>query len=179
MPKPRTDISLDRLKELLTYDPIEGVFTWRVTNSNRSPAGSKAGSLRKRGDIGIRLDGVEYKAHRLAWLYVKGEWPVDQVDHEDLDPTNNHWGNLRLADNAQNNTNRRAQSNNKFGIKNVSYYPTSSRNPNRLQRRPYVAWTCVGGSRRKYVGSYETAEEAHAAAIEAGEKQYGQFYRAS
>lgn len=72
-----------RLKELLHYDPISGVWTWRVSNT-RVRAGDRAGTVVAQGYRKIKLDGKKYFEHRLAWLYVLGRWPAKGLDHKNL-----------------------------------------------------------------------------------------------
>src|SRR5665213_3102737 len=99
-----------RLKKLLHYDPLTGMFTWRITHGrhDRWKAGARAGNLHKSDRRWlIRIEGIRYKAHRLAWLYMTGRWPRDQIDHKDTDSSNNVFTNLREATNAQNQQNRR------------------------------------------------------------------------
>jgi hypothetical protein len=100
-------ISVERLRKLLYYNPITGLFVWAVRNSNRAPVGSVAGTVSKRGCLDISIDGQRYKAHHLAWLYFYGEWPAQLVDHRDTNPLNNKIVNLRLATKAQNGANSR------------------------------------------------------------------------
>lgn len=90
------DLTAARLRELLTYDPLTGIFTNRTTRSSSALAGAVAGTLAD-GYIQITLDGVIHKAHRLAWLYMKGEWPIGDVDHQNRVRHSNWWDNLRLA----------------------------------------------------------------------------------
>lgn len=106
----------ERLKRLLTYNPESGLFTW---NESRGPAkrGAVAGSPCNKGYIVIGVDGKVYKAHRLAWLYMTGAWPSDQIDHRDEQKANNKWDNLREATNEQNCRNRSHY--NKTGYKGV------------------------------------------------------------
>jgi len=111
-------ITAERLREVLSYDPATGEFIWLVRPSKRYMLGSKAGAFR-RGYWGIAINGRAYLAHRLAWLHVTGEWPPEQIDHIDMDRSNNRYSNLRLATRSQNYMNRRAYSNNSLGIKGV------------------------------------------------------------
>ena len=88
--------SLERVQELLKYDPLTGEFTWKVTRGPK-PAGSTAGQ-RWTDYIRIKIDDKSYQAHRLAWLFLTGADPGDMiVDHIDCDKQNNRADNLRLA----------------------------------------------------------------------------------
>ena len=99
----RKALDSSRLKELLEYDEDTGVFVWLQTR--RVKAGSVAGCADKNGYWRIWIDQREYLAHRLAWLYVHGEWPKDQIDHRDGNRSNNRICNLRECSMAQNNQN--------------------------------------------------------------------------
>jgi hypothetical protein len=106
-----------------------------------------------------------YRAHRLAWLYVHGEWPRKLIDHIDGDGLNNRIANLRLASAAENIINRVAQSNNASGIKGVSWHKASQK---------YQA--VIHKDRRQiYLGLFATAEEASAAYTRASFEQHGAF----
>lgn len=101
----------ERLRELLCYDPETGVFTRRVA-AGRFKAGDIAGSTSlDDGRQRIKIDRVNYLASRLAWLCVKGVWPKALIDHEDRDPSNDRWLNLREATPKQNVENRAKQRN--------------------------------------------------------------------
>ena len=105
---------LERLNELLHYDPQEGVLRWRVGVGNRT-AGSVAGSITDRGYLQVGINGIRYKAHRIAYYMGTGIDPLHhQVDHcPDPTPTNNKLDNLRLAidsaDNCSTRTHLRTQ----------------------------------------------------------------------
>lgn len=71
-------ISYDRLRELVSYDPETGIFTW-LRNTRQTKAGTVAGRPRKDG-IRIGLDGARYLAHVIAWFYMTGEWPEPEID---------------------------------------------------------------------------------------------------
>lgn len=88
------NLTVEKLKELLHYDPLTGIFTNRVTRGRRI-AGAQAGMVDQDGHIEIVIEGAGYRAHRLAWLYMTGEWPVHQIDHKDKNGANNAFLNLR------------------------------------------------------------------------------------
>ena len=106
-----TTLTQQRLKELLEYDPETGVFVWKKKSGRRgaalAPIGSVAGSDDGNGYIRIGIDYKDYRGHRLAWLYVHGEYPTKQIDHVDGNRANNAISNLRLATQSENNQNQR------------------------------------------------------------------------
>lgn len=164
-------LTAEHLRKVLHYDPATGSWRWLVTLSNRAVAGSSAGSLRKRGDITIRIGGVEYKSHRLAYLYMTGSWPADQVDHRDRVRSHNWWTNIRPADNSQNGANKPVRSDSKTGVKNVAYYPDKSK------ANPYVAFGQRQG-KRVWLGAYPSVEAAAAAAFKHAKAEFGAFAHA-
>ena len=93
--------------ERLHYDPDTGEWIWLdPPNHNSRLKGQRAGYVRADGYRVIRIDGVAYYASRLAFVYMTGCWPEDEVDHEDRDPSNDRWANLRDATSSQNKWNR-------------------------------------------------------------------------
>lgn len=117
----RSDVTARRLREVLHYDPETGAFVWRVSLSNRALAGAPAGGIDKaRGYLVIGLDGISYQAHRLAWLYVTGEWPKEEIDHWDTNKLNNRILNLRDVSFSTNQQNvRRPRRHNTSGYQGV------------------------------------------------------------
>ena len=115
-------LTQEELKELLNYNPETGIFT-RAINSGRNDRwkkGSVAGYLDdSNGYIKVSLLGKRYYAHRLAWLYVHGEFPVNKIDHENHDRTDNRIINIRLASDSQNAMNCSKQVNNTSGTTGV------------------------------------------------------------
>ena len=98
-------LSHEKLKEYLTYSPTTGDFLWNVSRG-KCKKGDVAGCLNGRGYTLICLDGKIYLAHRLAFYYMSGQWPVEFIDHIDRDVTNNKYSNLREASQEQNQHNR-------------------------------------------------------------------------
>jgi hypothetical protein len=113
-------INQERLKEVLYYDPDTGIFTWKVSLSNSIKIGNMAGCKRKNGYIFIMISGKYYRAHRLAWLYMTGEFPKDMIDHVDQDRSNNAFNNLRDVSNSVNQRNARRHKNNTSGITGIA-----------------------------------------------------------
>lgn len=128
MKKYRSALSAVEVRTALDYDPETGVFLWRSRadrekNWNTRRAGKVAGYLQKfhhdNEYLVIRLEGVLYLAHRLAWLHMHGAWPDRDLDHIDRDTRNNRIANLRLVTHAENHFNRTKQRNNKSGHKGI------------------------------------------------------------
>jgi hypothetical protein len=138
-----------RLKELLLYDPKIGIFTRRKPIRGMS-AGSICGSPDKDGYIQVSVDKKRYKAHRLAWLYVYGNFPPNQIDHINRIKDDNRIDNLRLATNSQNSQNQSKRKDNKSGVVGVGW--------SKRERR-WRARIVVDG-REICLGYYRTIEEA-------------------
>jgi len=152
-----------RLKELLDYCPKTGVFTWRVSRAGSALAGTTAGTLQTGGYRQGRVDGKFYMFHRLAFFYVLGRWPKDQVDHVNGIRDDNRWANLREATASQNIHNRGASALSSSGVKGV--YPRGTR---------WYAKICVKGN-RQHLGVFDTIEEAAHAYSTAAETNFGEF----
>ena len=167
-------LSAQRLREVLHYDPETGVFTWlarpvtthQVRTWNAKFVGSVAGSPNS-GYCGVRIRGRLFYAHRLAWLYMTGEWPAAEIDHINGDPKDNRWSNLRAATPKQNQANKRRQKNNTSGFKGVSW-DKDAQNWRADIRVEY---------RHLALGYFNTPEEAHYAYCAAAKKHFGEFAR--
>lgn len=157
-------ITAEYLRAIYQYDPITGVFT-RRTNRRRWKAGSIAGSKDKAGYIRIVIDGEQYYAHCLAWLYMTGVWPERKIDHKDLNKARNVWDNLRLATNVQNSVNKGLNRNNSTGAKGVVAYG-----------KLYRAYIKHEG-RQIHLGYYDKIEDASKAYESAAKKLWGEFAR--
>lgn len=151
------ELTQARLKELLHYDPETGVFTW-IKRAGRCAAGTPADTPDKHGYIRIQVDGVRFFAHRLAFLYMTGALPADEVDHIDGDPQNNAFANLRVVKHADNQHNMGgAQRNNKTNLLGVIFNPRVNK---------WVGKIMVA-RRSIHLGSFATPELAHAAYLKA------------
>lgn len=156
-----------RLREILRYDPETGLFT-RLTDRGGRRAGEVAGSQRKDDRrIQIYVDNRNEMAHRLAWLYMTGEWPSEEVDHRDMNPSNNRWSNLRLASHSQNAMNRTKRSDNTTGLKGVY----------RHYKNGKFRAAIAANKKQYHLGVFDTREEAHAAYEAAAAKLHGEFAR--
>jgi hypothetical protein len=149
-----SDITAERLRALLDYDPETGVFTWKVNRGGTAKVGEVAGGVDAYGYICIRVNQRAYKAHRLAWLYTHGGLPIDQIDHINGVRADNRLSNLREVNNQRNAENRRS-ARNVFGFLGVTRH-----------RNRWKAQITVGG-RAKYIGLFISPTEAHAAYLEA------------
>lgn len=158
-------VTQERLREVLSYDPETGIFTWVSPPSvhprlKGTPAGGNA-----TGYTMIKIDGRKYKAHRLAWLYVYGSMPSQRIDHRDGNPFNNAIGNLREATQAQNCANAA-----KWAGKTLPKGVRLTRG-DRFQARIRVDKNLIT------LGTFDTPAEAHLAYGEAARKFYGEFAR--
>ena len=163
------------LKELISYDPDTGVFTWlkrprhhcksdvSCAIFNSRSAGKKAGGICKGdGYVVIRVFSAHYKSHRLAFLYMTGSFPPEQCDHINGIRDDNRWANLRPVSHAENGRNQRIPSNNTSGVRGVCWHKETKK------------WraTIRVDDKFKYLGVF--SEKSDAIAVrKAAEKKYG------
>ena len=165
MKKP--ELTQERLQEVLRYDPDTGEFRWRVRIRPNVHADDIAGTRMRSDWWGIHLDGRIYRAHQLAWFYMKGEWGRPLIDHRDGNPLNNRWRNLRLSTRSENCANRRRLVSNTSGFKGVSFDRRRGNWIARIRKE----------SRDYFLGRFETPEEAHEAYRRAARLLFGDFAR--
>lgn len=115
------------LKKYLDYDPETGIFKWKIANSHRIKVGDVAKSPRSDGYIQIKLFNKPYLAHRLAWLYVNGEFPKDHMDHINGVRVDNRIVNLRAVTQAENNKNKSMRKDNTSGVMGVCWHKPGQR----------------------------------------------------
>lgn len=155
-------LAQDRLKELLQYDADTGRFVWKIKPNRRVVVGTEAGA-NKDGYVVIRLSGVNYFAHRLAWLYVHGKWPNEHIDHINGDRADNRLCNLRDVNRSTNMRNMRAHKDSMVPLVGVSIDSRRS--------KPYRASIYTDG-KHKHIGYFATADEARVAYMQAKEKYH-------
>ena len=113
-------LSAERARELLAYDPETGTLRWKVRVSQSMLAGSIAGTTDSYGYVRVIIDKRTYRAHRLAWLIVHGQWPENELDHKNLLRSDNRLSNLREATRSQNMFNKKVYANNTSGHTGIS-----------------------------------------------------------
>lgn len=150
-------LTAERLRELLVYEPVTGVFRWRKSPARRIVVGSVAAPKTQK----ILVDGKMYKASRLAWLYMTGQWPKFVVDHGNRNPKDNRWENLRDVTQRINMQNTERHPNNTSGRKGVSWD---------TRRSKWVAHITLN-YRFKFLG-YFSDKEAAIEARKAAEKTH-------
>lgn len=150
-----------RMKERLHYDPETGIFTWRLDQPSCGlAAGDVAGSTSiVDGYHRIGVDGdSQRQAHRLAFLYMTGAMPPEgvDVDHMNGVRNDNRWANLRQLSRSENMQNLQApHADNKSGFLGVA--------PARERFAAYIR----ANKKNKYLGTFDTPQEAHAAYVAA------------
>lgn len=146
-------IDQNQLKELLSYNPDTGVFIW-LKSYNNAVTGKQAKTKGRNGYIDIKIKGVRYYAHRLAWLYMTGEQPKNVIDHIDRDKTNNKFNNLRDVSVKENINNQiKPNANNSTGVRGVMPYING-----------YSSQISVNG-KNIHLGVFKSIEDAEAAYI--------------
>ncbi len=115
------DLTQAKLKELLHYNPDTGIFTWLNGRGNGTLKEDKAGSICN-NYIEIGVNKISYYAHRLAWLYMEGYFPENEIDHINRIKDDNRWCNLRHVSSTCNKRNRDKQSNNTSGVSGVTFH---------------------------------------------------------
>lgn len=156
-------------RDLFSYDPSEGLLRWRnaAGMGGRYPAGSHAGWKHKEGYWLVRVDRKMYRAARVIWLHVTGEWPLHQIDHKDTDPSNDKWENLRQATGSQNKANCRKYRDKSCDLKGVQA----------VQKKHSIRYRAIAtkDGARQHLGYFDTPELAHAAYLKAAFALHGEF----
>jgi hypothetical protein len=162
------ELTLERVKEALRYDPDMGTFTWLEDRPGKhGRIGERAGHLLvKTGYRTLMFERCKMAEHRLAFFYMTGEWPTIDVDHINRDRSDNRWDNLRLGTRSQNRANAASNRNNKCGLKGVH-----------LARGVWKSQICVRGKVTN-LGAFDCPAAAHFAYVLAAKEHFGEFARA-
>lgn len=157
-----SELTQAELQKVLEYNPETGVFIWRASNSYRVKTGDTAGSSNGSGYLLIQIAGIRYVAHRLAWLYMKGRWPDDEIDHINHVRNDNRWDNLREVTRRQNGQNVSLSKSNTSGVVGVCW------------DKRFKKWKAAIGINRKskFLG-YFNDKEAAITARKNAEAEYG------
>lgn len=158
-------ISQEKLKDLLTYDPETGIFTWNISPRYGIENGTVAGSLDALGYVIIVIKRKQYKAHRLAWLYMTGSFPEIHIDHINREKDDNRFSNLRKANPSENNWNVGIRKDNKSGYKGVCFIPEMNK---------FMVQIAVNNVQH-YLGCFDDAEVAASVYQEHAKKFHGEF----
>lgn len=155
-----------RLKEVFLYDDKTGKFTWLIKKAARINIGDVAGNKHIKGYWEICIDGKKYLAHRLAWLYMTGEWPKDQIDHKNGNKLDNRFENLREADSQNQNYNLNISKKNTSGVKGVSFD---------IKKGKWRIQLKTNGI-NKFYGYFNSIDEAASKIRDIRLRLHGQFY---
>lgn len=142
-------ICQNTLKNILDYDPITGIFTWKVKISDKVVVGKRAGSAKPNGYRFIRINKVSYREHHLVYLFILGYLPKGHIDHINHNPSDNSWSNLREVTPQENGKNHPKTKRNKTGFVGVSQKPNG-----KFIARIYV------NKKHIFLGSFETIDLA-------------------
>ena len=152
-------LTQEELKELLNYDAETGIFTRKVKRRGiGANVGDVVGSIKTDGYVVFKIKGKIYKAHRIAWLYVYGKYPKNEIDHINLIKSDNRIENLREASRSQNMQNiHNAGKSSTSGFRGVDYRKCMGLYEARIQ----------ANGKRHFLGYYGSAKEAHDAYVKA------------
>lgn len=142
-------ISQIRLKELVSYDPLTGIFTWNIA-PRYGAIGNVFGSGTPSGYLLGKLDKRSYRVHRLAWLYMTGHLPLHQIDHINHVRSDNRIANLRDVTCEQNHQNRKRNTCSSSGSLGVGWHKRDKVWQAHIERAGV----------RLHLGSYRVLEDA-------------------
>lgn len=150
---------IEYIRECIAYDKDTGDLTWKKKVSTKVKVGSKVGCVHKDGYLRVKLNGKYYLGHRLIWALVYGKLPEKFIDHINGIKNDNRLCNLRELSHSENMQNRF-----KASSHSASGFIGSSKNGRRYQAQIVI------DKKKHYIGCFDTAEEAHAAYMEAKRK---------
>jgi hypothetical protein len=144
------ELTQTELKEILHYNPETGEFNWIESKQGRKLNGFVGTIDKTNGYLRIKTNNKRYYAHRLAFLWMTGSFPIKQTDHRNHNRLDNRWINLRTVSRQENQRNRSLNSNNKSGFVGVSWHKHANK---------WVAQIRING-KLKYLGLFTDLAEA-------------------
>jgi len=148
--KYKNKLTQSELRDLLEYNYETGVFRRKQRTSKRIYIGDVAGYLDKSGYVYIKLLSEPWAAHRLAWLYVYGQFPCFQIDHINHKKSDNRIINLRDVTNSDNQKNSTLRKSNRSGFPGVFW----NKNTNKWNA------SIMSQGKRFHLGSFDNKEDA-------------------
>lgn len=113
-------ISQEELRKQVHYDPETGEIRRIVKVINSTNIGEVVvGNVSHYGYLRINILGKRYLQHRIAWLYMYGEYPDGDMDHINQVKTDNRICNLRKVTRSQNMQNTGKPKNNTSGTRGI------------------------------------------------------------
>lgn len=159
--------TLAEFQELLSFDSDAGTFQWKVNRGGAVRAGDAAGTVNKEGYVRILVAKRSYLAHRLAWLFVHGEWPSGMLDHANLNRRDNRLSNLRIADLTLNAANTPLRRDSTSGLKGAYWNRRAGKWQSSIKVR----------GKSHHLGMFASKHEAHQAYVTAANKFFGPYAR--
>jgi hypothetical protein len=161
---PRT-LTLERLDEVLDYDPKTGIFRWKIRMSSRAMAGQIAGTIGCWGYRIIQIDRQPFRAPHLAWWKYHRIFPTHEIDHKDHNRANDKIDNLRPAESIDQRHNSLKPTTNTSGFKGVTW---------EKRRHAWVAQIVIRG-RHVHLGQFKELVDAAKAYDVAAVQNFGEF----
>lgn len=157
---------MNNIFDVIQYDPLTGKFIWVEPTSSKIKIGQLAGTKNKDGYIIISVKGNKYFAHRLAWLYMTGEWPSKEIDHRNRVRDDNSWDNLRLATRKEQQGNYSLLKRNISGMRGVSFHKGKQKWRARISTK----------NGEIFLGYFIDKQEAQNKYTQAAKEYFGDFY---
>jgi hypothetical protein len=157
-------LTQERVKELFDYK--DGDLYWKIDVAKNIKAGRKAGVFDNFKYVLITINRKIYKAHHIVWIFHYGYKPK-MLDHIDGNRSNNKISNLREATNAQNQFNRKINSNSKSGVRGVTWCKKSKK------------WKaqCGLNGEYHYFGVFDNVLDAKKVVQEFQQRHFGEFFK--
>lgn len=163
----KTDLEVNHLKSLVSYDPETGLFRWKKNRGGTARSGELAGCRMANGYWKISIGNRPFLGHRLAWFYQTGSWPDCQIDHVNGVRDDNRFSNLRQSTHTENARNHGSGKRNKSGCVGVFWLD-----------KPGKWWAYIHYNRKNVnLGKFDTYDEAVAARKHAESELYKEFAR--